>query len=82
MLEELGLPREISVAPGTQTTDREPPVDAEAPHVVGDATGERLEASDVLAPPLERLPPHWPIFVDGKGAPVGERSPCSGDQGC
>ena len=28
VLEELGLPREISVAPGTETTDREVPVDA------------------------------------------------------
>ena len=37
VLEELGLPREISVAPGTETTDREVPVDAHAPHVVGDS---------------------------------------------
>src|SRR5262245_19702649 len=31
VLEELGLPREISVAPGTETTDREVPADAHAP---------------------------------------------------
>jgi hypothetical protein len=36
MLEELGLPREISVAPGTKATDREVPVDVHAPHVIGD----------------------------------------------
>jgi hypothetical protein len=32
VLEELGLPREISVAPGTETTDGKLPVDAHAPH--------------------------------------------------
>jgi hypothetical protein len=35
--EELNLPREISVAPSAETTDRELPVDAHAPHVVGDS---------------------------------------------
>jgi hypothetical protein len=58
VLEELGLPREISVAPGTETTDREAPVDAHAPHVVGDSASERLDASDVVTPLLERLPSH------------------------
>ena len=53
MLEELGLPREISVAPGTETTDREVPVDAHAPHVVGDSASERFDASDVVTPLLE-----------------------------
>ena len=56
VLEELGLPREISVAPGTQTTDREVPVDAHAPHVVGAAASERLDASDVVTPLLECIP--------------------------
>ena len=41
----LGLPAEISVAPRTETTDREAPLDAHAPHVVGDPAGERLDAS-------------------------------------
>src|SRR5215831_7109588 len=60
VLEELGLPREIRVAPGTETTDREVPVDAHAPHVVGDSASERCDASDVDTPLLECLPPHWP----------------------
>jgi hypothetical protein len=58
-LEELGLPGEISVAPGAETTDREVSVDAQAPHVVGDSTSERFDASDVTPLP-ECLPPHWP----------------------
>jgi hypothetical protein len=37
VLEELGLPREVGVAPGAKTTDREMPIDAYAPHVVGDS---------------------------------------------
>ena len=60
VLEELGLPREISVAPGTETTDREVPVDAHAPHVVGHSASERFDASDVVTPLLECLPSHWP----------------------
>ena len=48
VLEELGLPREISVAPGTETTDREVPVDAHAPHVVGDSASEWFDASYVF----------------------------------
>ncbi len=58
VLEEFGLPREISVAPGAQTTDREVPVDAHAPHVVGDSASERFDASDVFPPLPECLPPH------------------------
>ena len=56
VLEELGLPREVSVAPGAETTDREVPVDAHAPHVVGDSANERFDASDVFTPLPERLP--------------------------
>jgi hypothetical protein len=37
---EFGLPREISVAPGIETTDREMPVEADAPHVIGDSASE------------------------------------------
>jgi hypothetical protein len=37
VLEELALPRQISVAPGTETTDREMPIDAHAPYVIGNA---------------------------------------------
>src|SRR5207248_11583296 len=59
-LEELGFPREISVAPRAETTDRMVPVDAHAPHVVGDSASERFDASDVVTPLLERLPSHSP----------------------
>src|SRR5207249_11879231 len=60
VLEELGFPREISVAPRAETTDRMVPVDAHAPHVVGDSASERFDASDVITPLLECLPSHWP----------------------
>jgi hypothetical protein len=59
-LEELGLPREISVAPGTETTDGQVPVDAHAPHVIGDSASERFDASDVFTPVPECLPSHRP----------------------
>jgi hypothetical protein len=59
VLEELGLPREISVAPGTETTDREVPVDAHAPHVVGDSASEWFDASYVFTPLPECFPSHW-----------------------
>src|SRR5262249_49301646 len=59
VFEELGLPREISVAPGTETTDREVPVDAHAPHVVGDPASEWFDASYVFTPLPECLPSHW-----------------------
>jgi hypothetical protein len=62
-LEELGFPREISVAPGTKTTDREVIVEAYAPHVVGDSAYERFDASNVVAPLLECLPSHGDIFA-------------------
>jgi len=72
VLEELGLPREISVSPGTETTDREVPVDAHAPHVVGDSARERLDASDVFTPLPECLPSHRPHRT---GAPNLARLP-------
>src|SRR4051794_10809572 len=56
VLEELGLPREISVAPGTETTDREVPMDLHAPHVVGNSARKPLDASYVFAPLPECLP--------------------------
>jgi hypothetical protein len=59
VLEEPGLPRQISVTPGAETTDREAPVDSHTPHVVGDSASERFDTSDVVTPPPERLPPHW-----------------------
>jgi hypothetical protein len=58
VLEEPGLPREISVAPGTETSDREVPMDERAPHVVGDAANEWFDASYVFTPLSECLPSH------------------------
>ena len=60
VLEKIGLPPEISVAPGTETTDRTVPVHPHAPHVVGDSASERFDASDVVTPLPECLPSHWP----------------------
>jgi hypothetical protein len=60
VLEELGLPREISVTPGAEATDRELPVDAHAPHVVGNSARERFYESDHVTPLPECLPSHWP----------------------
>jgi hypothetical protein len=62
--EELDLPREIRVAPGAETTDRELPAHAHAPHVVGDSARERLDASDVVTPLLERFPSHGSILAE------------------
>src|SRR6478609_8250642 len=59
VFEEVGLPREIRVAPFSQTTDRETPVDAHAPHIIGDSAGEWLDASYVFTPLPECLPSHW-----------------------
>jgi hypothetical protein len=56
VFEELGLPCEISVASGAKATDSEAPVDAHAPHLVGDSASEGFEASDVVTPLLECLP--------------------------
>jgi hypothetical protein len=59
MSEEVGLPPEVGVAPGTETSDGEVAGDAHAPHLVDpDPAGERLDAIDVVTPPLERLPSH------------------------
>jgi hypothetical protein len=59
VLEEIGFPREISVAPGTETTDCEMTVDAHAPHIVRDSASERFDASYVFTPLPECLPSHW-----------------------
>jgi hypothetical protein len=58
MLEELGHPREISVAPATETTDREVPVDVDAPYVVGDSASEWFDASCIFTPVPECFPSH------------------------
>src|SRR5207249_4247941 len=57
--QQVGLPREISVAALAETTDREVPVDAHAPHLVdASSASERFAANDVVTPLLECLPSH------------------------
>jgi hypothetical protein len=63
MLEKPGLPSEVSVAPGTEATDGTVPVDAHAPHVVGDSASKRFDANDVITPPVKCLPRHCHILA-------------------
>jgi hypothetical protein len=56
MLEELGLPREISIAPRTEATDSKLAIDAHAPNVIGDAACERLDTRDVVTPMPQCIP--------------------------
>jgi hypothetical protein len=59
--QQVGLPREISVAALAETTDREVPVDAHAPHLVdANSASERFDANDVVTPLLECLTSHRP----------------------
>src|SRR5262249_49308297 len=86
VLDELGLPREISVAPGTETTDREVPVDTHAPYVIGDSASERFDASDVFTPTPECLPAHWPYLrrvpsiARGRGTAMKGSTPLGGQK--
>jgi len=67
--QQVGLPREIRFAASTETTDREVPVDAHAPHLVdASSASERFDANEVVTPLLERLPSHRPIFPKGHEA--------------
>jgi hypothetical protein len=50
VLQEPGLPREISVASGPETTHSEVPSDTHAPYVVGYTASEWFDAVDVLTP--------------------------------
>src|SRR5262245_25208003 len=59
VLEELDRPREISVAPGTETTDRELPVDARAPQVIGDSA--RVVRCELRLHPTARCLPSAPF---------------------
>lgn len=58
MLEEFGLPGEISIAPGAETADRQLAADAQAPYVVGNPATERRDAGGVLTPSRKRVPSH------------------------
>jgi hypothetical protein len=58
MLEQLGFPCEISVGPGAETSDRDLPVDANAPHVVGDSTGKWFDANGTFTPLPQCIPSH------------------------
>jgi hypothetical protein len=64
--QQAGLPRKISVAALAETTDREVPADAHAPHLIdANSASERLDANDVVTPLLERLPSPGHIFAAG-----------------
>src|SRR5690606_28151693 len=63
VLQEPSLPREISIAPGAEPAHREAPIDAHAPHIVGDSTSEWFDASDVFTPLPECLPAHRRILT-------------------
>ena len=57
MLEELGLPREISVAPGTEATDREVPVDAQVRTALAVARASSATSPRrLVGPPASRRP--------------------------
>ena len=56
MLERLGYPREIGVAPRAKTSDREATTDAHAPHIIGDAARESFDADCVVTPLAESVP--------------------------
>jgi hypothetical protein len=58
VLEERGLPGQISIAPGPATSDRNLPVDTHAPHIVGHAASEPFNARHVVTPLRKRLPSH------------------------
>src|SRR5450755_770223 len=51
VLEEFGLPREISNTPFAQTCDREVSPNAHAPYVIGDSASERFDANYIVTPP-------------------------------
>jgi Ser/Thr protein kinase RdoA (MazF antagonist) len=65
VLEQTGLPGEIGIAPCAETTDREAPVDAHAPDVVGDSASKRFDTSDGLTVPVLIPTTDGRLFADG-----------------
>jgi hypothetical protein len=57
--QQISLPREISVAPGTQAADCKSPMDAHAPGIIGNSAREPFKANCVFAPLQECFPSHW-----------------------
>jgi hypothetical protein len=66
VVQQLGLPREVGVAAVAEPSDGKVSVDAHTPHLVGDTGPEPVDASDVVTPPIEYLPPHGPIFASSR----------------
>ncbi len=62
--QQIGLPREISSAPGAQTSERELPVHAHTPHLVSDSTSTWFHPHDIVTPPRECLPSPGVILPD------------------
>jgi hypothetical protein len=62
MLQKLGLPREIGVAPLTETADRKLAVQTHTPHIVGNAASEPLDASGVFTPQPKCFPSHQRVY--------------------
>ncbi len=60
MPQQVGLPREISVTSGAETTDRELPVDTHTPHLVDNSATERFYPRNVITPMFECFPSHAP----------------------
>ena len=56
VLDQLGFPFEVGVGPAAEATDRDLPVNANAPHVVGNSTRESFDANRVFAPVPECFP--------------------------
>ena len=65
--------RSTEVAPGTETTDREVPVDPHAPHVVGDTASERLDPSERLHPTAPVPPTTGHIPTRNRTSPFSAR---------
>ena len=77
---QLGFPREISGAPGTETTDRKVPLDPDGPDVVGDPAGERFDANCIFTPLPERAPSRCRYHRAAAGvhrSPLSRRLPLS-----
>src|SRR4051812_1838554 len=58
VLEKAGFPREISVASAAEPANRKFATNAQAPHVVGNAARQPLDAICVLTPQPQCFPSH------------------------
>ena len=65
ILEQFGLPGEIGIASGSETSDGTLAVDAYAPHMVGGTTRQTFDARDLIAPEGQSRPSHRHISLRG-----------------